>query len=105
LTFAVGALSVIAATILYALHMVAAYTALLGISLMIVAAVLFVLGVVLRQGNMIQRELWVVQRFQIALQKNQPATRVSDEIAEGGQRRTRVARTAIRAARSGMGGV
>jgi hypothetical protein len=47
----------------------AAYTALLGVSLVIVAIVLFVLGVVVRQGNMIQRELWVVQRFQIAQQK------------------------------------
>ena len=64
-----GLLSISGAMVLYALNMVAAYTALLGVSLLIVAAVLFVLGVVVKQGNMIQRELWLVQRFQIALQK------------------------------------
>jgi hypothetical protein len=73
LSMVLGVVSLIAATIFRLLHMDAAYTALLGVSLVIVAIVLFVLGVVVRQGNMIQRELWVVQRFQIAQQKREAA--------------------------------
>jgi hypothetical protein len=42
--------------------MVSAFTALLSMALFIVAIVLFVLGVVVKQGNMIQRELWTIQR-------------------------------------------
>jgi hypothetical protein len=71
LSMVLGVVSLIAATVFRLLHMDAAYTALLGVSLVIVAIVLFVLGVVVRQGNMIQRELWVVQRFQIAQQKRE----------------------------------
>ena len=31
--------------------------------------VLFVIGVVMKQGNMIQRELWTLQRYQLASSK------------------------------------
>jgi glycosyltransferase involved in cell wall biosynthesis len=54
------------AVVFYLLRMVSAYAALLSFSLIIVAVVLFVLGVVLKQGNIIQRELWELQRDQIA---------------------------------------
>jgi glycosyltransferase involved in cell wall biosynthesis len=80
LALGLGGLCVVAAAILkYMLHMVAAYTALLGISLIIVGSVLFVLGVVVRQGNMIQRELWVVQRNQIAHQKQESERQAAKE--------------------------
>ena len=59
------------AVVLYILRMVSAYTALLSMALFIVAIVLFVLGVVVKQGNMVQRELWTIQRFHLALQKAQ----------------------------------
>ena len=64
-----GAIFFINAVVLYILRMVSAYTALLSMALFIVAIVLFVLGVVVKQGNMIQRELWTIQRFHLALQK------------------------------------
>lgn len=76
LGFLCGIISVI---LKYLLHMVAAYTLLLGFSLIIVGSVLFVLGVVVRQGNMIQRELWVVQRNQIAQRRRDDEQRISRE--------------------------
>jgi hypothetical protein len=38
--------------------------ALMSVSLVLLAIVLFVMGVILRQGNMVQRELWIMQRSQ-----------------------------------------
>ena len=61
-SFVLGTISLIGAVFLYAMGMVSAYTALLGLSLLILAILLFVLGVVVKQGNMIQRELWILQR-------------------------------------------
>lgn len=43
--------------------LVAAYSALAGFSLAILAVLIFVLAVVSRQGNMIQQELWSMQRI------------------------------------------
>lgn len=57
-----GAVALVWALILLYLHMVSAYVALLSVSLVVLGIVLFVLGVVLQQGNMIQRELWLMQR-------------------------------------------
>ncbi|MDH4045726.1 MAG: glycosyltransferase family 2 protein [Gemmatimonadota bacterium] len=57
-----GALALAWALILLYLQMVSAYVALLSVSLVVLGIVLFVLGVVLQQGNMIQRELWLMQR-------------------------------------------
>jgi dolichol-phosphate mannosyltransferase len=68
-SFALGAIFFIDAVVLYTLRMVSAYTALLSMALFIVAIVLFVLGVVVKQGNMIQRELWTIQKFHLALEK------------------------------------
>ena len=56
LTFSVGAVA------LFFMRLVSAYTAIFGVSLLIVGMLLFVLGVVLKQGNIIQRELWLMQR-------------------------------------------
>ena len=53
------------------LQLVAAYTALMGAAFLIVAIVLFVLGVVVKQGNMIQRELWMLQRSHLLLHQSQ----------------------------------
>jgi hypothetical protein len=36
--------------------------ALLSVSMVILSILLFVIGVVLQQGNMIQRELWLLRR-------------------------------------------
>ena len=44
----------------------AAFAALLSVSLVLLAILLFVMGVVVRQGNMVQRELWILQRAQLA---------------------------------------
>jgi hypothetical protein len=52
----------LAAVVLFGMRLVSAYTALFGLSLSIVGMVLFVLGVVLKQGNIIQRELWLIQQ-------------------------------------------
>lgn len=58
-------LSGVAALVLWAMDAVAAYTALLSISLFVFSTLLFVLGVVLKQGNMVQREIWTLQRDQL----------------------------------------
>ena len=50
------------ATILLLREQVSAFAALLAILLFVIGIVLFVLGVILHQGNMIQRELWLLQK-------------------------------------------
>jgi dolichol-phosphate mannosyltransferase len=62
--FGLGIVFVAAAMVLFVMRMVSAYTMLFGLSLAIVGMLLFVLGVVLKQGNIIQRELWLMQRAQ-----------------------------------------
>jgi dolichol-phosphate mannosyltransferase len=57
-----GFVSLVWAVILVYLQAVSVYMALLSVSLVVLGIVLFVLGVVLQQGNMIQRELWLMQR-------------------------------------------
>jgi len=57
------------AGVLFYVEMVSAYTALMGMSLVILAIVLFVLGVILKQGNLIQRELWIMQSYQLRMQR------------------------------------
>jgi glycosyltransferase involved in cell wall biosynthesis len=76
---ALGLIFFIDAVVLYILRMVSAYTALLSMALFIVAIVLFVLGVVVKQGNMVQRELWTIQRFHLALQKAQSSLEEDQE--------------------------
>jgi len=60
-----GFISLVWAVVLFSLNMVSVYMALMSVSLVVVAMVLFVLGVVVKQGNMIQRELWSIQRSQL----------------------------------------
>ena len=62
---ALGAFWIVQALLLRLADEVAAYTALWGVSFVILGLVFFVLGVVVRQGNMIQRELWKLQRFHL----------------------------------------
>ncbi len=59
-----GVIFLVYAALLYYWRMVSAYTALLSFSLLILGIVLFVLGVAVKQGNMIQRELWMLQSRQ-----------------------------------------
>ena len=50
------------ALVLFLRQQVSAYTALMGVLLIVVAILLFVLGVVLHQGNTVQRELWLLEQ-------------------------------------------
>jgi glycosyltransferase involved in cell wall biosynthesis len=61
-----GAASLVWAVIAFLTDRVAAYLALMSVSLVLLAIVLFVMGVILRQGNMVQREMWLLQRAQLA---------------------------------------
>ncbi len=60
-----GLVSFVAACLFYYFHMVTAYTALLSMSFFVLSVLLFVLGVVVKQGNMVQRELWTLQRYHL----------------------------------------
>lgn len=57
-----------AVTLLY-LKMVSAFTALMSVGLLILGILLFVLGVVVKQGKMIQQELWILQSNQLNLER------------------------------------
>ena len=61
LTFAVGLLFFGAAVVQYLSKEVSAYSAIVALLLFLVAFSLFVVGIILKQGNMIQRELWMLQ--------------------------------------------
>lgn len=61
LTFLTGLLSFALAVVFYISGRVAAYTAIVSLLLLITAFSLFLVGVILKQGNMIQRELWALQ--------------------------------------------
>ena len=78
--FAIGAFFVAVAFVLFYLRQVSAYTMLFGLSLSIVGLLFFVLGVVLKQGNIIQRELWLMQRarLQPGSASREPVSRTSD---------------------------
>ncbi len=65
LSLFLGIVAFIWAVVLLVLHLVAAYMALMSVSLVLLSIVLFVMGVILRQGNMVQRELWILQRAQL----------------------------------------
>jgi glycosyltransferase involved in cell wall biosynthesis len=62
-------------------HEVSAFLALTSFSLIMIGILLFVIGVVLRQGSMIQRELWIVQRNQRRI-LNPTYTRSTDRTAD-----------------------
>ena len=61
LTLAVGLAFFVLAVISYVTHQVAAYAAIVSLLFVIFSFVLFVAGVMLKQGHMIQRELWILQ--------------------------------------------
>ncbi len=73
LSLILGAVFLGWAVVLVILKMVSAYTALMGLLFCVVSILLFVLGVVVRQGNMVQRELWLLQRATV-LQKEKTKT-------------------------------
>jgi dolichol-phosphate mannosyltransferase len=60
LSMLLGFVSFVMAVWLFIVRMVSVYMALMSVSLVILGIVLFVMGVVLQQGNMIQRELWML---------------------------------------------
>src|SRR6185503_12316782 len=63
--FGLGLFFIATAFVLFSMGRVSAYNMLFGLSLSIVGMLLFVLGVVLKQGNIIQREIWMLQRAQL----------------------------------------
>lgn len=61
-TSALGVIAFFGAVTAYLMHAVAAFLALLSVSLIILGLVFFMMGVILQQGWMIQKELWTLQR-------------------------------------------
>jgi glycosyltransferase involved in cell wall biosynthesis len=61
LVFLAGLLFFAAAVVQYIGKQVSAYSAIVSLLLFIVAGSLFVVGIILKQGHMIQRELWTLQ--------------------------------------------
>ena len=61
LTLAVGIAFFVLSVLSYLTHRVAAYSAIISLLFVIFSFVLFVAGVMLKQGHMIQRELWILQ--------------------------------------------
>jgi glycosyltransferase involved in cell wall biosynthesis len=60
LSLLLGIISLVAAVALFIARIVSVYMALMSVSLVILGILLFVMGVVLQQGNIIQRELWLL---------------------------------------------
>lgn len=69
------------AAVLFIQHEISAFAALTSLSMMLIGLILFIMGVVLRQGNMVQRELWIVQRNQRRI-LNPAFTRCTDRRSE-----------------------
>ncbi len=65
LAMVLGLVLLVLAAYYLATDRVAAYTGLTAILMFVGSLVLFVLGVVLKQGNMVQREIWTLQRDQL----------------------------------------
>ena len=61
-TSALGLIAFFGAVTAYLMHAVAAFLALLSVSLIILGLVFFMMAVILQQGWMIQKELWTLQR-------------------------------------------
>lgn len=60
--FFMGLIWLVWAAILFYSHRTSAFVGLMSVLLIVLGILLFVMGVVLQQGNMIQRELWILQR-------------------------------------------
>jgi len=78
-----GGLMFVWAVLLFLRQEVAAFVALTSFSMILIAILLFVMGVVLRQGNMVQRELWILQQNQRRMM-NPTFTRHTDMKPEAG---------------------
>ena len=61
----IGFLFLLWAIFLLITGQVSAFSALLSVSMVILGILLFVIGLVLQQGNTVQRELWLLQRRQM----------------------------------------
>ena len=66
IAFGLSFLSLLAAIVFFVLNLVSVYMALMSVSLFILAIVAFMFGVVVKQGSMVQREIWLMQSRQIA---------------------------------------
>jgi dolichol-phosphate mannosyltransferase len=78
LFLALGALALGGAVVAWLIGAVSAFLAIFGVGLLTLGIILFVLAVVARQGNMIQHELWSLQRILLGLD---PAHRARIEVA------------------------
>jgi hypothetical protein len=79
LAFLTCLLFFVLAVVFYLTGQVAAYSAIVALLLLIVAFSLFVMGVILKQGNMIQRELWALQSGLLMRPSNSRQSSVGDE--------------------------
>ncbi|MEZ4423543.1 MAG: glycosyltransferase family 2 protein [Gemmatimonadota bacterium] len=68
----IGFLFLLWAIFLLITGQVSAFSALLSVSMVILGILLFVIGLVLQQGNTVQRELWLLQRQQILERRAAP---------------------------------
>jgi glycosyltransferase involved in cell wall biosynthesis len=66
--FVLAFLFFLAAVVLFAIGRVSVYMALMSVSLLLLSLGLFVMGVIVKQGFMVQRELWILQRYQVLAQ-------------------------------------
>lgn len=81
LAFLACLLFLVLAVVFYLSGEVAAYSAIVALLLLIVAFSLFVMGVILKQGNMIQRELWALQSGLMMRSSDSPHAVIGDEDA------------------------
>lgn len=66
---ALAMLFLVGAAVLLVLHETSVYMALMSVSLLVLALVLFIFGVVVKQGYMVQRELWLLQQQHMRMQR------------------------------------
>jgi hypothetical protein len=68
-----GVIAVSGAAVAWLLGKVSAFLAIFGVATMTLGLIVFVLAVVARQGNMVQHELWVLQRILLGADPAHPA--------------------------------
>jgi hypothetical protein len=66
-------IAVSGAAVAWLLGKVSAFLAIFGVATMTLGLIVFVLAVVARQGNMVQHELWVLQRILLGADPAHPA--------------------------------
>jgi len=83
IVLALGSVAMGIAVVQWSMGAVSAFMAIFGVGLLTLGIILFVLAVVARQGNMIQHELWSLQRILLGMD---PAHRVRVDSGRGESR-------------------